>query len=364
MSNQSTEISDAWYSVDGPDNDVILSTRIRLARNLVNFPFPQGFKNSDGDRVLSLVFDAFSKVDENDSYQSLLVSDLDSLGQKILSERGVIEPDTISQSSSGLVLRGDGKVSCTINYNDHIRLSSFSTGLNIDYGYSLVKEIDEKIQTHLQIAGSNEFGYLTSSIKDAGSGMKISLLVHLPAVSQSGMLDRILKEVMAEGYSVSGYYGSGMESGSSLGAFYKISTETSFADDEETQKEKINKLGKKIIDFERKVRLEIADNKPTLVRDAVYRAIAIVKYSRFIELREGIDLISKIKFGKDLGLLTGIDDNLLFALLYRIQNSHLSYVIKSSDLSYEKDVSTEELKIERLRSLILQESFTTLQVTA
>ena len=127
---------------------------------------------------------------------------------------------------------------------------------------------------------------------------------------------------------------------------------------------KINKLGKKIIDFERKVRLEIADNKPTLVRDAVYRAIAIVKYSRFIELREGIDLISKIKFGKDLGLLTGIDDNLLFALLYRIQNSHLSYVIKSSDLSYEKDVSTEELKIERLRSLILQESFTALQVTA
>ena len=75
MSNQSTEISDAWYSVDGPENDVILSTRIRLARNLVNFPFPQGFKNSDGDRVLSLVFDAFSKVDENDSYQSLLVSD-------------------------------------------------------------------------------------------------------------------------------------------------------------------------------------------------------------------------------------------------------------------------------------------------
>lgn len=364
MSNQSAELSDVWYSINGPDSDVILSTRIRLARNLVNFPFPQGFKNNDGERVLSLVFDAFSKVDENDSYQSLLISDLDSLGQKILSERGVIEPDAISQNSSGLVLRGDGKVSCAVNYNDHIRLSSFSTGLNIDYGYSLVKEIDEKIQTHLQIAGSNEFGYLTSAIKDAGSGMKISLLVHLPAISQSGMLDRILKEVMSEGFSVSVYYGSGMESGSSLGAFYKISTETSFSDDEETQKEKINKLGKKIIDFERKVRLEIADNKPTLVRDAVYRAIAIVKYSRFIELREGIDLISKIKFGKDLGLLTGIDDNLLFALLYRIQNSHLSYVIKSSDLSYEKDVSTEELKIERLRSLILQESFTTLQVTA
>ncbi len=362
MSNQTASISDAWYNLNGPDNDVVLSTRIRLARNLVNFPFPQGFKNSDGERVQSLVFDAFSKIDKNETYQSLLISDLDSLGQKILFERGVIEPDAISQTSSGLILRGDGKLSCTVNCNDHIRLSSFVTGLDILSAHKLVNDVDKKIQTHLQIAGSNEFGYLTSAIKDAGTGMKISFLVHLPAISQSGMLDRILKEVMSEGYSVSGYYGSGMESGSSLGAFYKVSTETSFADDEETQKEKINNLVKKIIDFERKVRIEIADNKPTLVRDVVFKAIAIVKYSRFIELREGIDLISKIKFGKDLGLLTGLDDTLLFSLLYRIQNSHLSYVIKSSDLSYEKDVTTEELKIERLRSLILQEALSNMQI--
>ena len=95
----------------------------------------------------------------------------------------------------------------------------------------------------------------------------------------------------------------------------------------------------------------------------VYKAIAIVKYSRFIELREGIDLISKVKFGLDLGILTGIETNILFSLLYRIQNAHLSYVIRSSDLSYEKDISTEEQKIERLRSLILQETLTTLQIT-
>ena len=364
MSNQSAELSDVWYSLAGPDNDVVLSTRIRLARNLVNFPFPQGFKNNDGERVLSLVFDAFSKVDENDSYQSLLISELDILGQKILSERGIIEPDAISQNDSGLVWRADGRLSCTVNCNDHIRLSSFSTGLNIDYGYSLVKEIDEKIQTHLQIAGSNEFGYLTSSIKDAGSGMKISLLIHLPAITYSGMIERVFKEVMSEGFSVSGFYGSGMEVGSSLGAIYIISTENSFSENEETQIEKINNLGKKIIDFERKVRAEIADNKPTFVRDLVYKAIAIVKYSRFIETREGIDLISKIKFGLDLGLLSGVENNMMFSLLYRTQNSHLTYVIRSSNLSYEKDVNTEELKIERLRSLILQESLTTLQVNA
>ena len=90
----------------------------------------------------------------------------------------------------------------------------------------------------------------------------------------------------------------------------------------------------------------------------------MVKYSRFIDSRDGIDLISKIKFGLDLGLLTGIETNVLFSLLYRVQNAHLSYVIRSSDLSYEKDVNTEELKIERLRSLILQETLNTMQITA
>ena len=243
-------------------------------------------------------------------------------------------------------------------------MSSFVTGLDLSNAKKLVKEIDDKLQKHLQIAGSVEFGYLTSAIKDAGSGMKISLLVHLPAISYGGMLDRVLKEIMSEGFSVIGYYGSGMTLGSSLGAFYKISTEVSFSDDEEIQLEKINNLGKKIIDFERKVRLEIADNKPTFVRDLVYKAIAMVKYSRFIDSRDGIDLISKIKFGLDLGLLTGIETNVLFSLLYRVQNAHLSYVIRSSDLSYEKDVNTEELKIERLRSLILQETLNTMQITA
>lgn len=362
MKNNAT-ISDAWYGVPGPDNDVILSTRIRLARNLVDFPFPQNFKNSDGERVQSLVFDAFNKIDENETYQSILISDLDSLGQKILSERGIIEPDAISQSASGLVLRGDGKVSCNVNCNDHIRLSSFVTGLALKNSINLVKEIDNKLQNYLQLAGSADFGYLTSSIKDVGTGMKISLLVHLPAITYSGMIERLFKEVMSEGFSVTGFYGSGMEVGSSLGAIYKISSENSFEKNEEFQLEKINYLGKKIIDFERKVRMDIADNKPTFVRDLVYKAIAIVKYSRFIERREGIDLISKIKFGLDLGLLSGVETNLLFSLLYRTQNAHLTYVIRSSDLSYEKDVATEELKIERLRSLILQETLTTLQIT-
>lgn len=356
-------ISDTWYGINGPDNDVVLSSRIRLARNLANFPFPQCFKNSDGERVQSLIFDAFSKLDKNESYQSLLISSLDSLGQKILSERGVIEPDAISQTSSGLILRGDGKISCTVNCNDHIRLSSFVTGLDLKNALNLIKDVDTKIQSYLQVAGSTDFGYLTSAIKDAGSGMKISLLVHLPAISYSGMLDRIFKEIMADGFSVVGYYGSGRELGSSLGSFYKISTENSFEEDEDSQLQKIDKLGKKIIDFERKVRSEIADNKPTFIRDLVYKAIATVKYSRLIESREGIDLISKIKFGVDLGLLTGIETNLLFSLLYRVQNSHLVYVIRSSELSYEKDINTEELKIERLRSLILQESLTTLQIT-
>lgn len=364
MNNKSSYISDAWYSLPGPDNDVIMSSRIRLARNLANFTFPQNLKEEDSQRVQSLVFDAFNKLSDNDAYQSLLFSDLDPLGQKILNERGVVNSDSVLQSSAGVILRSDGKISCCVNCDDHYRLSSFLSGFDLSSAYKQLNEIDLNLQNNLQVAGDADFGYFTSSFNDLGSGMKLSLLVHLPSISISGILERVFKEVMSQGYNITGYYGSGNEIGTSLGYMYLISSSSSFCGNEVEQINGISTLAKKLIDFERKTRKEFADNKPTHIRNSVYRAVATIKYCRFIESREGIDLISKIKWGVDLGLVQGIDDSILFALLYRIQDAHLSYVIRTSVLTYEKDVDTDELKIERLRALILQETLTGIQITA
>lgn len=363
--NQSAQAAqDAWYSYPGKDTDVVLSTRIRLARNLASFPFPHAFRSDDAQRVKSLVFDSFAQMDNEQRYQSIAVKSLDPLGQKILSERGVISPLTASSPMAGVIVRNDGKIACTVNSSDHVRISAFVTGLNTKTAFSLCKEVDESLQNTLQFSALREFGYLTASLGDCGSGMKISVLVHLPSISASGFIDRVFKDLMAKSYVITGFYGAGNEAGSSLGSYYQISTSNSLAGDENSQMDEFSLVIKHLTEFERKTRKELADNRPTSVRDQVYRALALIKYSRFIGSREGVDLISRIKWGVDAGILDGIENTELFALLYRIQTAHLQYVIRTSELKYEKDVVLEENKIERLRSLIIQEAVAKVQLTA
>ncbi len=353
---------DAWYAYPGEANDVVLSTRVRLARNLANFPFPHAFRADDAQRVKSLVFDSFVQMDPQQKYQSLAVKNLDPLGQRILSERGVIGSEVSSSPMAGVIVRTDGRIACTVNTSDHVRIAAFVTGLNAQTAFSLCKEVDDNLQETLQFSASQEFGYLTSSLHDCGSGMKISVLMHLPSISFAGLLDRIFKDLMAKSYNISGFYGAGSDSGSSLGSYYQISTANSFTGSEQTQIDDITLIAKQIVEFERKTRKEIADNKPTCIRDQVYRALAVVKYSRFIGSREGVESVSRIKWGIDAGILRGIDDSALCALLYRIQTAHLQYVIRTSELKYEKDVTDEEQKIERLRSLIFQEAVAKVQL--
>lgn len=357
-------VQDAWYAYPGEANDVVLSTRVRLARNLANFPFPHAFRSDDAQRVKSLVFDSFMQMDPQQKYQSLAVKNLDPLGQRILSERGVISPESASSPMAGVIVRTDGRIACTVNSSDHVRISAFVTGLNAQSAFSLCKEVDDNLQSTLQFSASQEFGYLTSSLYNCGSGMKISVLVHLPSISYAGFLDRIFKDLMAKSCVISGFYGAGTDSGSSLGSYYQISTSNAFTGSEQTQIDDISLIIRQITEFERKTRKEIADNRPTGIRDQVYRALAVVKYSRFVGSREGVDLISRIKWGVDAGILSGIDDTELFALLYRIQTAHLQYVIRTSELKYEKDITDEELKIARLRSLIIQEAVARVQLTA
>lgn len=356
--------NDAWYFLDGPENDVVLSTRVRLSRNLEGFPFPSCYKNDDADRILALVFDSFSNINEAEKYQSVGVLNLESLGQRILMERGFINPELISGVSPGVVVRLDGKSCCTVNDVDHLRVVSFVSGLNIDGAYKLSKEIDTSLQDRLQFAASVNMGYLTSNLKDVGTGLKISLLVHLPSISFSGMLERIFKDVMLQGFVISGFYGAGSESGTSLGSYYQIENTSCLDGNDSTQIEKIFNIAKTVCQIERINRKEIIQSKPTLIKDLIFRSVALIKYCRLISSREAIELISKIKWGIDMGMISGITDTELFSLHYRLQDAHLEYTIKTSSFSFEKDIDTNELKIERLRALIIQETLSNIKFSS
>ncbi len=349
---------DAWYSYDGPENDVVLSTRVRLARNLANFPFTTRFRGDDSERVQALVFDSFSQCENPDSYQAIAVEKLDVLGKSILKERGVIEESTIKGFDTGVVMREDGKLSCTVNDIDHVRISSFVPGLNAEQAFDSCKALDDSLQNYLQFAASLDFGFLTANVKDAGSGLKASCRVHLPSVSFSGGIFSLYNFLKQKGIELSAVYGSGHETGTSLGCFYQLSTLNAGCGSEFDQMASLISAVRYVLETERRMRENLLLNKKTVLSDKICRSYAIMKFASLISLNEAICLISDLKWGKALNLIDGIKDSELCASLYRIQEGHLSYLLSTRKLTFPMDVEQDQkLKINRLRSVVVQEVF-------
>lgn len=345
------ENTEVWYNTAAPDQDVVVSTRIRFSRNLASFPFPSNFKNDDGDRVQNIVFDAFTKFEDPDSYQSMGLKNLDKNGSKILSERGLLG----SSTATGLITTTDGVSACLVNDDDHVKLSSFASGLDLEGPFNRVKAIDEELQHYVQFAASRDFGYLSSSVFNTGSGMKCSFNFHLPSLSYSGEIVEIIKEIQDKGFNVADVFGVGSLFNASLGAYYQVSTTSCLKGNEIEQLGNIFALGKYICELERKKRANYADNKPTVVHNIVVRAYSLAKFSILLNFRDCIDIISCLKWGLDLGFITGIEDFELNSLLYRVQSGHLGYLLKTGTFSFEEDIADNpELKEDRLRAIVLK----------
>ncbi len=359
MAESQTNISsDAWYAFDGPENDVVLSTRVRFARNLANFPFPAKFKEDDAIRVQNLVFDSFSHCSEPDKYQGLVAGDLDSLGAAILEERGVLDSSSAGESGRAIVVRTDGKVSCEVNSKDHVRLSSFVPGLDGKAAFDMLACLDDELQNTLQFAADYDFGYLTSNIADSGSGMKVSCRLHLPSLSFSGKILDLFASLNQKEIVVNDVFGAGSLPSSSLGFYYQISTKNAGNGSELDQIAGLVSAVKFLAGNERRERNVVLRTRQTELRNRICRSYAKVKFASLIELREAIEIISDIKWGKNLGFFGGIEDRDLCALLYRIQKGHLEFVLKSRKFNFPVDIAeNKSLKTDYLRALILQEAF-------
>lgn len=351
--NKSQTMVDAWYTQDGPDNDAVLSTRTRLARNLGGFVFPGRIKSDDAESVLSLVFDAFNHLENPDDYQKVRLSALDARGRSILAERGVIETGAGTEPWKGVVVRNDGMLGATVNIEDHLRLSSFSPGLSVFACSSSVFRIDDILQKKLQFSALPGMGYLAQDIRNTGSAMKISVLCSLQGLCLNGLLERVIREYLAQGFSIRGFFGSSRNT--SLGCLYQLSGGSCSSGDIQSQITRMEQAAGKLAALERRCRTDLFEARKTELEDTVFRALSTAKYARFIGRDEAVDLIERIRLGLNLELVTGITNTELTALLYRIQSAHISFVISSGSIIIEEDVRQEEQKLERLRAMVIQE---------
>lgn len=354
-----------WYACNGAETDIIVSTRIRFARNLANFPFPECFKGDDYFRVQSLIFDSFAQLQNNESalrFHAIETSSLDSAGRSILEERGVLDKikkqgDTELLPETGVVMTLDGCCSTVINHGDHVKISCFQAGLSCRKCFDECYKIDAGLQNTLQFAASYDFGYLTARLADCGSGMKISSRIHIPASVRFGKLNLITEIAKENGLALNPAFPL-LSQGSVAGNFFILETVSASNGSELDQIAVFESTCRQIAETERKISREYADNKRTVIRNSVIRAYSIARFSLLVSLREAVDIISDLKTGLRLGFLTGIEDSMLNGLLYRIQPGHLAYLLESGNFSFEEDILDDQrARIDRIRSLILQEAF-------
>lgn len=353
-----------WYTCAGADQDVVISTQATLSRNLANFPFPSKLDDSESDRIQSIVFDAFSALADADQYQMSPLNSFDEMGTKIITERGILFPH--EGRREGVIMRSDGRIACTVNTDDHIKLSAFAPGLGIDVASGLVYQIDKELQKRIQFAASHDFGYLNHSVLDSGSGLSFKVKVHLPGLSLLKSINSVSANVTKSGFNFSDCFGAGGGegvsgfggTGASLGAYYCISTKSSGAGSELDQMTAMLCTIQNIIKEERAARMTCTHQYSATLANCAVRCLALATNSLFMTLRESIEIISGIKFVAGFKFIIGIEEHELNALLYRVQEGHLDFVLKELNLKFDKEIQESYQKqIERARALVIHDAF-------
>lgn len=356
--SKKAETSLPWFSLAGQNDDVVLSTKIRLSRNLADFPFPVKMTQDDMERVNSLVYDA---IQPDESFHFIDYKNIFSQGRQVLMDKNIVT-DEKDFDCTAVILNDDDSKNILVNHVDHIRISNFSSGFETEKTMSEIYKVDELLQEKLQFAASRDFGYLTSHIKDCGSGLKISVRLFIPSIVLSGQFDSIISMVTEKKLCISPVF-QVSDSANFSNFIFDLYPGNSSEGTELDQVACITSIATIILKTERKIRTTFADNNPTILLNFVKRAYAKAMYSLLLTYEEAADIISVIKFGLQTGRVSGIQNQDLNALYYRAKHGHILYVNDNYAFSYEEDLKKDlSAQLQRLRAIVIQQAFEKLTV--
>ena len=328
-----------WYLQNGKDSDVVISSRVRLARNLDKIPFKTRASKEDMQKVLNKIEEITPSLGYGLKF--LKLKDIDDITKLTLIEKHVISPDfAIDKEEIGAILINEEENICImINEEDHLRLQVFSSGMDLENLKNLIVEIDEKIDGLLDYAFSEQYGYLTACPTNVGTGMRASVMVHLPALTLTGNITKVLNVVNGFGMNIRGIYGEGTQS---QGDIYQISNNQSLGITENEIIKNLKTITEKVIEQERLARKYLAKNQIEL-EDRVYRAYGTLAFSRKTSSEECRNLMSIIKLGTDLGIIKELNDSKVSKInLYTQVGNLQKYLGKNLD-AYERDIKRSEV---------------------
>lgn len=308
-----------WYETAGKDSDVVVSTRVRLARNAAKIPFPPLWSDSAAKEITDSVKRALDTTGEKFSFLNL--DNAPQANKSALVEDHILSREMLGGKNKALFLDEDGEAAILVGEEDHLRIQVIASGLDLEAVYAKANALDDAIGGQMQYAFDETFGYLTHCPTNVGTGMRASVMLHLPALRMAGSINSIVSQVGKLGLTIRGVYGEGS---GTRGDLYQLSNQITLGLSEEKTIEKLGEIVRQILNLEREMRKKLYNKNKDSFADILWRAYGTLKYARKISSEEAQKLLSSVKLGADMGILKDTDTQKLIRLMIESEPHHIA----------------------------------------
>ncbi|MDN4076216.1 protein arginine kinase [Fictibacillus terranigra] len=344
-----SEAISPWMKNEGPDSDIVLSSRIRLARNLEKFNFPDLASKEESEAVIQTLEAACREQGSGNfgEFEILHLDELKPLAKRVLVEKHLISPHLAEQSRFGAVmLNHDESVSIMVNEEDHLRIQCLFPGFQLNEALTLAGGLDDWIEEKVDYAFDEERGYLTSCPTNVGTGLRASVMMHLPALVLTKQMNRIIPAINQLGLVVRGIYGEGTEA---QGNVFQISNQITLGKSEEDIVEDLRGVVLQLIQQERVARKNLQDGLKIQLEDRIFRSYGVLANSRIIQSKEAAQCLSDVRLGIDLEIIIGISRSILNELMILTQPGFLQHYANEMLNPDERDILRATLIRERIK---------------
>ena len=331
----------------GPHDRIVMSSRVRLARNIKDAAFPGWAKKPERVKILESIRPAVETLPEMRDAFSQSMDNLAALDKQILVERHLISREHAARSAgSGLVLNREETLCVMINEEDHMRMQALRPGLQLRQAWTAIDRVDSELEKRLDYAFNSDLGYLTACPTNIGTGIRVSAMLHLPGLVLAEQINPIIQSVNKLGLAVRGLYGEGTEA---LGNVFQVSNQMTLGESESAIVERLEKVLAQIIEHEENGRATLLEKKAKTVYNHIGRAYGILANSHSISSKETMNLLSLMRLGVDLSLFPGVDRSLVDELFILTQPAHLQKQHSEKLSAEERDLLRADMVRERLR---------------
>ncbi|MFH1421732.1 MAG: protein arginine kinase [Planctomycetota bacterium] len=313
--------SGEWLNGIGPESDIVISTRIRLARNISSFKFMSRLTNTEKSELEEYLSERLSKIQMDSESSYFHLHKFEIIDRLFLVERHLISKEHATQEGArGVLVSSNERISIMINEEDHLRIQILHSGLQLPQTWIELNDLDSKIEKEIDYAFSKQFGYLTGCPTNVGTGLRGSVMLHLPALVMVKQIHKVFESVLRIGFSVRGLFGEGTHAS---GDFYQISNQVSLGKSEHAIIENLASIVPQIVRYERNIREMLISQSKEILEDRVWRALGTLQNARVISSEETLDLLSAIRLGVNLGLIPHLSIAAVNELFIMTQPAHL-----------------------------------------